>query len=61
MIKFLTAGNVYNRYIIKRKKIQKKDIQQLRLIKKQLKQFLNIKQTRKKKKKRSRSKTRKNK
>ena len=61
MIKFLTAGNVYNRYVIKRKKIQKKDIQQLRLIKRELKRFLNIKQTRNKKKKRSRSKTRKNK
>lgn len=62
MFKFLSSGNAANKYIVKRSKINKKDIQQLRLIKKEMKKFLNIKKTRnKKKKKRSKSKTRKNK
>jgi len=61
MFRYMNSGNKFNRYIIRRNKITKKDIEQLRLIKKHMRKFLNIKRTRNKKKKRSRSKTRKNK
>jgi hypothetical protein len=61
MFRYLNSGNGYNKYIIRRVKMTKKDIEQLRIIKKQMRKFLNIKRTRNKKKKRSRSKTRKNK
>ena len=61
MFRYMNSGNIFNRYVIRRVKITKKDIAQLRLIKKQLRKFLNSKKTRTKKKKRSNSKTRKNK
>ena len=61
MFRYMNSGNSYNKYIIRRSKITKKDIEQLRVIKKQLRKFLNIKRTRNKKKKRNSSKTRKNK
>jgi predicted DNA-binding protein YlxM (UPF0122 family) len=62
MYKYMSSGNINNRYIVKRSKIYKKDIHQLRTIQKQMRKFLDIKRTKnKRKKKRSRSKTRKNK
>ena len=61
MFRYMNSGNGYNKYRIRRVKITKKDIEQLRMIKKQMRKFLNIKRTRNKKKKRSSSKTRKNK
>lgn len=61
MFRYMNYGNGYNKYVIRRVKITKKDIEQLRIIKKQMRKFLNIKRTRNKKKKRSKSKTMKNK
>lgn len=61
MYKYMSSGNINTRYLIKRSKIQKKDIEQLRLIKKEMYKFLDIKRTKHKRLKKKRSKTRKNK
>jgi hypothetical protein len=59
MYKYLTSGTGYNKYNLKKGKISKKDIEQMRFIKKNTKQFLNIHDTRHKKKRKKRNKTRK--
>ena len=50
MFRYMNSGNGYNKYVIRRVKITKKDIEQLRIIKKHLRKFLDIKRTRNKKK-----------
>ena len=60
MYKYLTAGFGDHKYRVKRSKIHKKDIQQLRIIQKELHKFLNIHTTRNKRKRRAKHKTRKN-
>ena len=59
MYKYLTSGTGYNKYNLKKGKISKKDIEQMRFIKKNTKKFLNIHDTRHKKKRKKRNKTRK--
>jgi len=59
MYKYLTSGTGDNKYRVRRSKIHKKDIQQLRIIRKELHKFLNIHSTRNKRR-RTKHKTRKN-
>jgi hypothetical protein len=59
MYKYLTSGTGYHKYHIKKTKISKKDIEQMRYIKKHIHKFLNIHDTRHKKKRRRKNKTRK--
>jgi len=46
MYQYLTAGTGYNRYTVKRTKINKRDIRQFQTIRKELFKFLNINKTR---------------
>ncbi len=59
MYKYLTSGTGYHKYHIKKTKISKKDIEQMRYIKKHIRKFLNIHDTRHKKKRKKKNKTRK--
>ena len=59
MYKYLTSGTGYNKYHIKKSKISKRDIEQMRYIKKHIRKFLNIHNTRHKKKRNGKNKTRK--
>lgn len=59
MYKYLTSGTGYNKYHIKKSKISKRDIEQMRYIKKHIHKFLNIHNTRHKKKRNGKNKTRK--
>lgn len=59
MFKYLTSGSGYNKYNLKKNKISKKDVEQMRLIKKSVKQFLNIHNTRHRRKRKTKNKTRK--
>lgn len=60
MYKYLTSGTGYNKYNLKKDKISKKDIEQMRFIKKNTKKFLNIHDTRHKKKRKREIKLEKN-
>lgn len=46
MYQYLTSGSGYNKYVVKRTRINKRDIKQFKIIRKELFKFLNINKTR---------------